>query len=487
MKIEEGLEKFRDVFLKAFWHAHKYKPSCGEFPIYDVNGELVHTSYGQEEVHQDTSRIKLLSGGVRAGKSMVLAMEAARHLVIVDGLMWIIGPDYELARPEFDYLLQGVHALGYVKGNPSTPGRGSCSFETAWDFTVTTKSADDLEKIAGKAPDVLVLPEINQSPAGILDKAYERGLEKRAPILGGGTLERSSVWFQKALERFQGPNEVNARSFYLPSWTNPKNFPAGRQDPEIVELERLLGPELFLERCAAIPAKPEGLVHRAFSIRKHVKKLDFDPSLPIELAIDPATHTYAVEVIQWFTIPGQFTKDLRTGLMNPLTEVRVIDEIYRHNIIAQDIIPIVMAKPYFKYIKGGVIDTAGKQRQGNKSQVQIWFEMAGLQLRSNYVRLSDGIDVMNLRLRDYPGYGKPLIYFAHHLTNDVLPSGKAMGIVAEMGLYKYPEWKEGSSDKRDPTNANNDGIKAVSYWLFDRFGPVIERKPRPKPRVRAYH
>lgn len=484
---EKALAKLRRLWQRGFWHVHKYKPSDGEFPIYDVNGELIHTSYGQQEVHSDDSRIKLLSGGVRAGKSMVMAMEAARHIVVEDGLCWIIGPTYELANPEFMYLYRGVQALGYIQGKPSIPTRGPRQFVTRWGYKVETKTADELERIAGEAPDLLLLTEINQSPPDILPKAYERGLEQRATILGGGTLERSKIWFQKALERFQGPNEVNAKSFYLPSWTNPKNFPGGREDPAILDLEKLLGPELFLERCAAIPAKPSGLVHRAFDHKKHVKRLDFDPDLPVEIAIDPGQHTYAVEVIQWKTIPGLFMEDFRTGILMPLLEIRVIDEIYRHDMIAQDIIPIVKSRPWFKYVTGGTIDVAGRQHHANTSQIEIWYRETGLSLRSQKIDIDDGINVMNLRLRNYPDHGKPLIYFDYRLSSDVLPNGKAQGIVAEMGLYKWPEWKEGTGEKRRPIDSNNDGCKAVSYWLYDRTGPVEARPQAGKPIIRRYH
>lgn len=482
----KALAKLQEFWTPAFWHVHHYVPSSGEFPIHDINGELVYTSYGQKEIHDDDSRIKLISGGVRGGKSMILSMEGGRYLIIEDGLCWIIGPTYELANPEFMYLYRGVEALGYI-ADKSIPARGPRQFVTTWGYKVETKTADELERIAGEAPDLLILPEINQSPPDILNKAYERGLEKRARIFGGGTLERSKVWFQKALEKYQGINEVDAKSFFLPSWTNPKNFPGGREDPAIVELERLLGPELFLERCAAIPAKPSGLVHRPFDHRKHVLRLDFDPELPVEIAIDPGQHTYAILAIQWRTVPGIFVKDQRTDIMVPLTEVLVIDEVYRHDLIAQDIIPIVKAKSWFKHVKSGTIDVAGRQHHANKSQIEIWYEETGLSLRSKKISIGDGIDVVNLRLGNQADYGKPTLYFDYRLSNDILPNGKALGILAEMGLYKWPDWNEGTGEKRNPIDSNNDACKALAYWLYDKYGPTIERKPQAKPRVRRYH
>ena len=483
--MAEVSEKRRSKWIRAFWHVMGYQPSEGDFPIHDLEKNLVVTSYGQKEFHDDSSRIKLLAGGVRAGKSMVLAMEAAKHLLVEDGLCWILGPDYEQAKAEFKYLVTGIERLGYLKSK-SVPERGAQKAETTFGYRLETKSTDDLESIASFAPNLILVTEVNQQPNGILEKAYERGLQNDAPILAGGTFERSSQWFQNEWERFQGPNDVEAHSFSLPSWSNPKEFPGGRNDRKILTLEKLLGPELFLERCAAIPSKPTGLVHRAFSHKKHVRRIDFDPLLPIEIAIDPGQHTYAVLALQWEKISGQYMHDLRTGLSIPLEEVRVVDEVYCHGMIAQDVIPLVKAKPWFKYVKSGTIDVAGRQQAANKSQIQIWHEMTGRALRSKYIFITEGIDVLNLRLRDYPGYGKPLVAFDYRLSNEVQANGKAKGIIGEMGLYKWPEQKEGTSEKRRPIDNNNDACKALSYWMYDRYGPVEARRTRPRQQFAAY-
>jgi hypothetical protein len=165
------------------------------------------------------------------------------------------------------------------------------------------------------------------------------------------------------------------------------------------------------------------------------------------------------------------------------TYVYVVDEVYTHNLIAQDIIPIVKTRPWFKRVKSGVIDIAGTHRQANKSQVQIWMEETGIALRSNYVFIEDSIDVVRLRLRGEV----PLLTFDYRLRSDKSHSGKANGILAEAGLYRWPEWTEGQRSKRKPIDANNDGWKAVGYWNYDRFGPVVERKKMGKAKIRSVY
>jgi len=169
-------------------------------------------------------------------------------------------------------------------------------------------------------------------------------------------------------------------------------------------------------------------------------------------------------------------------------KVRIIDEIYQHYTIAQDIIPIVMARPWWKHIKekAGVIDNAGQQHQGNKSQVEIWREMAHVALRSTYVFQDDGLHRFQLGLQEIGDDNKPLLMFDYRLDASIGYDGRAKGILGELNLFKWRDWKEGKNNAAAPIDANNDAIKATWYWLYDRYGPVVERKRQTKKVTRAY-
>lgn len=470
------------------WEAAKYTPTTGTFPIRGVEDELITTSLGQQEVMDATERLLLLAGGVRAGKSNTLAMKAIEDTIIPNGLMWIVGPDYKQAEAEWEYLFQPINKLGFITRS-AAPFRGARMFETTWGFTVETKSSDDLKALASFAPNIILGVEMGQQPEGAFDKLVERALEHDAKVLMSGTFEGALSWYPQKWERWQHPNEENGRSFSLPSWSNTKLFPGGREDPKIKNLENALNdPELFLERVAAVPYKPNGLVFRIFSGKEHVKAIDFDPKLPIELAIDPGTRTYAVLAVQWVTLPDSAgrIKHFKTGQLIPKTEVRVIDEVYMQEAIAQEVIEKVKAKPWFKHVKGGVIDIAGRQRaQGAKSQVQVWAEETGISLRAHYVPVQESILTVRLRLRPDPVTGKPLLVFDHRL-GDRISGGRALGTVAEFGLYRWRDWSENQSEKVVPIDANNHAMKAVGYWLYDRFGPVQERRKLGKAKIRGY-
>lgn len=478
------------------WERIGYTPSTGYFPIYNLEQELVLVSLGQQEFHDAPNRIKLMSGGVRSGKSVVIAMDAVEDTFEPNGLMWIVGPDYEQARSEFIYLHDALAACGFIQGKASIPQEGACGFTTKWGFVCETKSSKDLEKLAGRAPDVFLATEANQSPAGIVAKAAERTLEKNGRILISGTLEKSEPWYAERWERWQGPNPEGARSFSMPSWSNTFLFPGGREDPKIKEMEALINdPALFLERCAAIPCKPSGLVHGTYETKKHIKQIEYNDRLPVELAVDPATHTYAIEVVQWETLPvyrwlerlEREPKGLTREQLNEMrTMMYVIDEVYLHNVIDQQVIPLVKAKPYYKHIRGGVIDTAGTHRNATKSQQQVWIDETGGQvtLRSRYVFIEQSINAMNLILRNDPYIGVPLIQFSDRMTTTIAEDGRPNGVRAEFGLYRYPPYVTGRAERPKPIDSSNDGIKALSYWRFDRHGPVVERRKLGKMKIR---
>jgi hypothetical protein len=485
--------RFRD----ALWYAAGYKPLVGEWPIEDMDKKLVTTSYGQKEIHDCRERVKQIAGGERAGKSKVTAMDCAGDLLIQDGLMWICGPDYGQSKAEFVYLHDALLALDCIDGQASMPEHGPQKLTTKWGFKIETKSGQDLMKIASFATDLFLITEANQQPQGILEKAYGRVSEKRGRIIISGTIERANPWYVEKWATWQGVNPEGARSFSLPSWSNTHIYPGGREDPEIKLLEARLGTEVFLERCAAIPCKPSGLVFKEFSNKTHVKILDYNDNLPVELAIDPGTTAYAIEAIQWETLTVKqwlerseneelLLKRTKDELLEPLTKVYVIDEIYRHDVIVQDIFPELQSKPWFKNVRGGVIDIASRQRHANKSQQQIWMEETRLPLRMAKIGINTGIGVYRLRLRNNPLIMEPLIQFDYRLRAGKNHLGQALGVLGEHDLYKWPQWAEGSKERPLPIDANNHGLKAISYWEFDMFGPVEERSPLPKARMRSY-
>ena len=339
----------------------------------------------------------------------------------------------------------------------SYPKVGPCQLETMFGAQIVTKSADDVRKLAGVSPEGILMCEAAQCDYEVWLKLRGRLTEKRAWLWMSGTFEGSLGWYPELFNRWQADNPEDAKSFSIPTWANLAIFPGGRNDPEIKALEATYPADLFMERCAAVPCPPTGLVFREFKYDTHVTAAaKYDPQLPVELAIDPGYATaYYVGAVQFRE-----------------RHAYLIDEIYAQGEVAEQVIARCKRRPWWKSVHGGVIDVAGKQHPGSKSQVEIWQCEAGVWLRANKVPIVDGI----LRMRTYladpaDADGKPLLHF-----NPV-----CKGVLAEFGKYKYAKDAESRPISELPIDRDNHGIKAISYLLYDRFGPVYRRKRKPTP------
>jgi hypothetical protein len=436
----------------------------------------------QAEIEQwwsnSDARFALILGGERGGKSWLAALLAAMCMNLdKPGEYWVVGPDYQQARQEFLYLYNafknGFGGISFLL--PETVSMpvsiaNPWSFTTIWGQTWRTRSASDIQKLASFSVSGVIMAEAAQQIYEAYLKLMGRVSETGGFLILSGTLERGLPWYSDLYKRWQGENELGARSFSVPTWSNTAVYPGGRDNPRIKELEAEYPEDLFMERFGAQPARKMGLVIPEFDFTKHVKHLELDESKPVELWTDPATHCYPVLFVQ----------------LDGLT-TNVLDCVYARNSIAQDVIPQVMANPLFKYVdlnQAGVMDTAGKQHQANKSQIELWQEIAGCYFRTHYWRLDDTIQALRFRLREFQG--SPLIYFNSHLKNTKSPDGLAMDVLAEFELWAWPDRGLGRNQPVTPIDRNNDACKALGYGLLDHFGTNITRKTSPRGRRRDY-
>lgn len=430
--------------------------------------------------HRDRHRIRQVIGGERGGKSYSSAMEGlCRAPWTVDmkpGHYWIVGPDYNQARPEFQYLLDAYRMLGREPVRVSQPQNNASPWvmELPDGVTWETRSSNDVRKLASFAVDGVLMAEAAQQGYDVFLKLRGRLAERRAWLVMSGTLESGLSWYGDCYTRWQVENREEAKSFSLPTWSNLKVFPGGRDDPEVKALEATYPPDLFQERFGAVPCKPYGLVFKEFEYTVHVQ--DLEPmDLPVELAIDPGfTGAYAVLAIQ------------QAGGL-----VRVIDEVYARYAVAQDVIAECKERWWWPLVgkisegkSGGVIDIAGKQHQGMASHVEIWAK-EGVALRSRPVSIEDGILVVRTLLKN-PLDSRPRIVFSSELSGLKDFEGHPLGVLGEFGMYRYPEKTalQGVNDR--PIDKYNHALKALGYWEYDKHGPVMGRKPVGKRKQRKY-
>lgn len=407
----------------------------------------------QEAAHLDDSRVRLVAGGERAGKSLWTSRELGAWVFPSPprSLYWIVGPSYELAHPEFDHLIPALDRMGLLDtAQLSVPRYGSMRLVTRSGVMVQTRSSSDPKTLAGQAPNGIAMVEAAQQSYDSFLRLRGRVAETRGPLILSGTFEGSLGWYPELWTRWQADNLEGGRSFSIPTWANLTSYPGGRQDPEILAMAALFSKERFDERCGAVPCPPATLVFKEFSHVSHVKLCPFDKKLPVQLWIDPGyAHKYAVNVVQK-TYYG---------------DVQHIDEIWESGLVTSRMIQIAKQREWWPNVAFGVMCMGGRQHQAMESPAEVWQQEAGIPVFSEPVPIPDGIE----RHRTYlinPATGKPRMFY----------DPKCKGSIWEYGYYKYHKIVEGRPVREVPIDADNDALKATAYGLVHNFG-FVGRKP----------
>lgn len=255
----------------------------------------------EETPNRDTQCIEVdsawhtfqLANGAPTCNSTELAAEVwCETPMMVPGetyLIWIIVPSYRSPHKEIDYLEQWGRKTGILTySHLPPPDRGQpCAIEFNLNGArcrIETKTAKDIEGIAGEPCDMVIIAEPGQMPETIVNQVQGRVITKRGRIVAGGTIEDAEMkvrfaWYPEmaASLEAEGPND-EAASFRLPSWSNLAVFPGGRRDPEILRLElpppKGLGRQAFDRR---IGGKPEGV---EFPVYPQIHDAVFDENDP---------------------------------------------------------------------------------------------------------------------------------------------------------------------------------------------------------------
>ena len=297
----------------------------------------------QRAAHDSKARIRLIAGGERAGKSRSAAMELVGRF-LEGQLYWLVGPDYDLCRPEFAYLIEALESLDAIETLAAPTGQSN-RLMLRNGTLITTRSAQRAPRLAGQAPDGILGCEAAQLSYEAYLRLSGRLAERRGWLWLSGTFEGSRGWYAEKFRAWQSDNPDEAASFSIPSWSNRTLFPGGREDPEIERLAVAYPSDLFQERLGGVPCPPVSLVFREFHPAAHVRTIKdpYESFDSIEIAVDPGyAGAYAVLAVA------------KRG-----EEVFVLDEVYMQYAIAAQVIHECKRRSWWPYVHSGVIDIAG--------------------------------------------------------------------------------------------------------------------------------
>lgn len=455
-EIEEN-KKYVDGAVANRWAIFK---ACDYTPSKEQ--EAIHFWDLQARVQGIKSRIKQITGGIRSGKTLSASLEVISRCH--EGkLYWLAAEDFEMARGEFEYCMEYAKKLG-ILNKFSFPKEGRCEMTVHGGIIIRTWSLKDPIKIARESPDGIVICEAAQTSWENVQGCMQRVVESRGWLYLEGTMEASNTYYADQHKEWSVPNNVAAKSFSLPTWSNLAVFPGGRQDPEILFQESRYPADVFLERFGGEPCPLSQLIIKEFRNETHVGEYPFQPELPVEICVDPGgafkSGAYAVLAVQqWDDI------------------FHIVDEIYMRGYVTEEIVDIATVRPWWGNVKGGSIDIAGHQHHSSaskesRSDVDIWYQKTGMYLQSSRViestkgKEAGGIDRLRTYMSVNPITHKPKV-LVHHT---------AKGFISECGGGRSPVEGGGAwlrdSNTGKPLDKNNHAVKAFYYWLVNKVGYV---------------
>jgi len=437
----------------------------------------------QEAVLACRKRFFGLSGGEGAGKSVIASKvwlgrwpdDMASNPGVGDGkgpplIYWLVGEDYSQVTEEYNFIYQDLVDLGLPIEKNSTmrvdPGHIELRLpdERQARFRLETKSASDPTKLTRQRPHGVIHCEPGQSHVAVYERLNGRIAGVRGWLGLIGTLESygsssgSIGWYPQLLQAWSG-GYGECQSFALPSWTNTYYYPGGRQDPEILRLERDSTDTYFMERIAGQVVPPKGLVIPEFRADLHVQDVVYDPNYPVHLWEDPGygSHSaHALVVVQHID-----------------RQLRVVDEIYERSLTTQDIIRIAQSRPWWKGEKRLVGDPHYvDQHHSTHSVSDIWRIEAGLEVQGERVRQGPGRERLRTYFKPDPLTGRPGIVISPSIKGLLSELGAALDPFDNRSFHPW-KWKEdrtGTIVGVEPLDEYNHSCKALIYGIVYNFG-----------------
>lgn len=254
---------------------------------------------GQQLVHYDSTRHRVLSNGRRWGKSMFGGKELETFAFVKNFLGqpmrgWIVGPEYTDAEKEFRVIYDTFKKLGVDKVSSKflkNTENGNMHIATNWGFDLECRSARHPESLVGEGLDFVLLVEAGRHKRFTFTEYIRPALsDKRGLSIMSGVPEDANennllYW---GYNRGKDPAFRQWKSWQLPSWTNTHVFPGGRNDPEIIEAEADLTEDEFNRQYGGQFVLKRGRVMKEWDDDLHIVDLGNQPNpdWPLYAAVD---------------------------------------------------------------------------------------------------------------------------------------------------------------------------------------------------------
>lgn len=441
----------------------------------------------QREIHsaRKQHRFRVVSAGRRTGKSTsgghelyIRHIEALMHEAQLNPKgrrdeFWIIGPEYSDAEKEFRVVYNDLTTIGATFDHPGTyddVGGGNMHISMfGGKFLIAAQSAKYPQNLVGEGLKGVIMAEAAKMKSQVWPKYIRPMLADYARdfipswALFNSTPEGKN-WFYDAYMRgiSTDPGDASWWGIRMPSWSNSILFPGGRQDPEILEMERDLSEEKFKQEIGAEFTEFVGRVFKRFEEETHVGDYPYDPRWPIAIAVDFGFRNPAVALfVQW----------------DIWDNVWVVAEYYQRERTVSEFARDVKEDPVLGPLMRSATllypdpeDPGGAAHLSKEWQVAIRGSTGG--------PLSDRLEMIR-RWLDIPpelrhldeGHPEriPKLHFNQKLTPNT---------VREMNDYRYAETKEeaGSDPAENPVKKDDHAPEALGRFFAGKYGQQLKQR-----------
>jgi len=266
-------------------------PLQAKLAIFDKAGYTPH-SFGQRAYHTSQARFRAACCGRRYGKSTMAAQDKLPDVMLMqDSIGWIVGPTYDLGEKEFRVLWESLIIklkLGRDKRVQKAYNKraGDMYIEMPWGARVEVRSATQPERLVGEKLDWAIMSEAAKHNKETWERMIRPSLADKRGTCDFPTTPEGFNWFYDLWRQGFDDSMTNYASWRFPSWENPIVYPGGRQDEEILDIERTTTPEWFLQEIAADFSSFVGKIYEEFTEATHVRNHRFHPEWKNYIAFD---------------------------------------------------------------------------------------------------------------------------------------------------------------------------------------------------------
>jgi hypothetical protein len=238
----------------------------------------------QWSFHNSKARFRVATCGRRFGKSTMAARDVVpKQLLQKDRMVWLVGPTYLLAEKEFrviwnDLIIKKKFGKDKRVKKSYNVRTGDMHIYFPWGTRIEARSAEHPDLLVGEGLDHVIMCEAAKHKKETWDRFIRPSLADRRGSADFPTTPEGFNFLYDLWRHGRDPNIPEYESWRFPSWSNTHVYPGGRQDPEILLLEKTMDAEWFNQEIGADFASFVGKIFPDWDEFVHVRPHTYNPA-----------------------------------------------------------------------------------------------------------------------------------------------------------------------------------------------------------------